>query len=343
MKKIKIYSNQYNILVKNAKGKLKMNRKAIATILIMALTISTLMLNGCQKETAEPEITDSEPIIEEITEEELISSSEPEISDEAIEPILPETKPFMEQSGILFDIVPEVSFNLHTSVSKNEEIPEEQDFEAVLTEVKSFKASENHPEVDGYNYKQGTFIIYKNESGKGVTFSAYVCDYYTGEIIQFDGGKDVSPEMTKAMADKAFIVKVGETEYSISAFSDFQVTDYGWKLTFTALVPDEYDGLCFAIGGEEAKETNETEDESAETEEKRLFIMDTSYGEKSELWHFYRAQIELDTQEKTDFSKELETEKMDGANAGSGNIEVPDDIVEGTGLTQEEIDELLGQ
>lgn len=314
------------------------NKKIL--IMTAAFIMSVLTFSGCGKEETNPASAESEAgnaeeseIAEEPIQEEdtsVDSSVDTETSQEVIEPVLSEEMtPFMEENGVIFDIVPETPFTLYTYISADEVVQEKENFQTVLTNVSTFKSSDAYAEVEGYTYQQGTFIIYSNVPNRGVNFQAYICDYYTGEIIEFEGDHNVSAEMTKDLADTAFIVKIGETEYSITAFSDFQMTDNGWELTFTALVPDEYDGLCLCIGGTVKDEENSEDESGEDAEEPRQLITDADYGAEPETWHFYRMQTE----------EQANTAPV-GTGGGGTDVEVSGETVGNTALTQEEIEEL---
>lgn len=267
-----------------------MTNKRLINIMVV-LFVTAFMLFGCgNTETEENQA--STPEVEIIEKDEEATVVEVETAEETI-------SSFAEENGIVFDIIPEEHFVLHTYNSKNEDEREEQDFDTILTGVNAFKSSDSFVGVDGYHYEQGTFNIYKNTPDNGVNFNAYIFDYYTGAVVDLKG-LDVSTEMTKAQADNAFIVKVGETEYSITAYSSFEQTDMGWELTFTALVPNEYDGLCFGIGGivlEDATEATEEKD--------TLLITDTTYGKIPQSWHFYHAN-ELEVTEEIILEENLQ-------------------------------------
>lgn len=259
------------------------NKRFLSTLSILLVT--TFMLFGCgSEEIAEKEnTTPTAEIVEEKEDTTIVEVDT--VEEESI-------SSFAEENGMVFDIVPEEYFILHTYNSKDLETREEQDFDTILTGVNAFESAENFVGVEGYHYEQGTFIIYKNTPNNGVNFNANIFDYYTGAVVDLKG-LDVSAEMTKDQADNAFIVKVGETEYSITAYSAFEQTDMGWELTFTALVPNEYDGLCFGIGGVVVEEDTETVAENEIT-----LITDTTYGKIPETWHFYRANgLEIVTEE----------------------------------------------
>lgn len=277
------------------------NKRFLDTLSILLVT--AFMLFGCgNTETEESQVTTPEVEIIEQSEETTVVEVET-VEEEKI-------SSFAEEKGMVFDIVPEEYFVLHTYNSKDEDEREEQDFDTILTGVNAFESSDSFAGVDGYHYEQGTFIIYKNIPNNGVNFSAYIFDYYTGAVVDLKG-LDVSAEITKDQADNAFVVKVGETEYSITAYSAFEQTDMGWEFTFTALVPNEYDGLCFGIGGIVLEDSTE-----AKKEKDTLLITDTTYGVIPESWHFYHAnELEVTALEEAvqnqetsyeDFGKEID-------------------------------------
>lgn len=277
------------------------NKRFLSTLSILLVT--AFMLFGCgNTETEESQATTPEVEIIEQSEETTVVEVET-VEEEKI-------SSFAEEKGMVFDIVPEEYFVLHTYNSKDEDEREEQDFDTILTGVNAFESSDSFAGVDGYHYEQGTFIIYKNTPNNGVNFNAYIFDYYTGAVVDLKG-LDVSAEITKDQADNAFIVKVGETEYSITANSAFEQTEMGWELTFTALVPNEYDGLCFGIGGIVLEDSTE-----AKKEKDTLLITDTTYGVIPESWHFYHAnELEVTALEEAvqnqeasyeDFGKEID-------------------------------------
>lgn len=277
------------------------NKRFLSTMSILLVT--AFMLFGCgNTETEENQATTPEVEIIEQSEEATVVEVET-VEEETI-------SSFAEENGMVFDIVPEEYFILRTYNSKDEDEREEQDFDTILTGVNAFESSDSFVGVDGYHYEQGTFIIYKNTPNNGVNFNAYIFDYYTGAVVDLKG-LDVSAEMTKDQADNAFIVKVGEVEYSITAYSAFEQTEMGWELTFTALVPNEYDGLCFGIGGVVLEDSAE-----AKKEKDTLLITDTTYGVIPESWHFYHAnELEVTVLEEAvqnqetsyaDFGKEID-------------------------------------
>lgn len=277
------------------------NKRFLSTLSILLVT--AFMLFGCgNTETEESQATTPEVEIIEQSEETTVVEVET-VEEEKI-------SSFAEEKGMVFDIVPEEYFVLHTYNSKDEDEREEQDFDTILTGVNAFESSDSFAGVDGYHYEQGTFIIYKNTPNNGVNFSAYIFDYYTGAVVDLKG-LDVSAEITKDQADNAFVVKVGETEYSVTAYSAFEQTDMGWEFTFTALVPNEYDGLCFGIGGIVLEDSTE-----AKKEKDTLLITDTTYGVIPESWHFYHAnELEVTALEEAvqnqetsyeDFGKEID-------------------------------------
>lgn len=273
------------------------NKRILSTMSILFLT--AIMFLGCGNteeniESAETTIPSVEVV--EDTDDTSSTTDNIETETEIVDVDVAEEESisaFMEQEGFNFDIVPEEFFILQTYNSKDEEVREQLDFDTVLTGVSSFESSDIFSDVEGYHYEQGTFFIWANPNGSGVNFQAYICDYYTGTVVEFTEGTEVDAEITKAEADNSFIVNVGETEYSITAFSNFEYVGDGWQLTFTVLVPDEYDGLCFGIGGITLEET--TTDEEDEIEEDAednevMLITDTSYKNVPETWHFYHVQ-----------------------------------------------------
>lgn len=198
-------------------------------------------------------------------------SAEEESSTEAKIP------PYMEEIGARFDLIPGQTFVLHTLNSNNKEVREEQDFDVDFVDVEKFEEGDGRPKVEGHHYETVTFAIHANETGQGVNFSAYICDYYTGAIITFESA-NVSDEIRQALGDSAFTIEADGEEYIITGKSDFQRTQEGWQLTFTTFVPDDYDGICYGIGCSLI--------DSGDGE--NVLITDTSFASRPETWHFYR-------------------------------------------------------
>lgn len=271
-----------------------MKRRGVC-VLAIAACLSAMSACGQQTET-DAVVAEAETFTETVSSVEEESLPGEETEESAQEENLMETETetetetevmiaYMDQIGANFDLEPEKSFVLHTFNSDTEATRERQDFETDFIDVAKFYEGDGFAGVEDYHYETVTFFIHANESGQGVNFNAYVCDYYTGAILSFEGSKDVSDEMRQALEDSSFVVTANGEEYSVTGISDFQRIDDGWKLTFTALVPDGYDGICYGIGSSVIDEEKGEADE--ETEEETL-ITDGDFRYKPETWHFYR-------------------------------------------------------
>ena len=100
------------------------NKRFLDTLSILLVT--AFMLFGCgNTETEESQVTTPEVEIIEQSEETTVVEVET-VDEEKI-------SSFAEEKGMVFDIVPEEYFVLHTYNSKDEDEREEQDFDTILT------------------------------------------------------------------------------------------------------------------------------------------------------------------------------------------------------------------